>query len=85
VTAGDQVRVFPLGAPDQAATGVLTLCSTNGHSVAIGFGEDYVPFINGSTGMAIHPYHGKMLLLSKMDDGWCDVFGGGMFEVEEMN
>jgi hypothetical protein len=83
MTTGDRLRVFPLGVPDQTAVGVLVLCSGNARSLAISFGEGYVPFMNGATGMASHPEHGKMLLLSKMDDGsWHSVFGGEPYEVE---
>lgn len=84
MSTGDRVRVFPVGMSDKAAVGVVALRSTNGRSLAIGFDEAYVPFINAATGMAIHPYHGKMLLLSKAEDGvWRDVFSERAFVVEE--
>lgn len=83
MTNGDRVRVFPLGQPDQTMTGTLVLCSGNNASLAISFGEDYVPFISAATGMALHPDHGKMLLLSRMEDGtWTDVFTNRQFQVE---
>ena len=83
MTNGDRVRVFPLGEPAKAAAGTLMLCSSNDASLAISFGEDYVPFISAATGMALHPDHGKMLLLSRMEDGtWADVFTNRQFELE---
>jgi hypothetical protein len=86
VTAGDRLRIFPLGVPGQAAVGTLTLCSRNGRSLAISFGEEYVPFLNGATGMALHPEQGKMILLSRMDaGGWQDVFSERMYEVEAVS
>ena len=81
---GDQVRVWPVDELDQAVIGEVTLVSENGNSLAISFGEDYVPFMTGSTGMAIHPEHGKMLLLRREADVWYDVFEDGCFEVEEL-
>jgi hypothetical protein len=81
---GDQVRVWPLGDKGKAATGTVTLAAENGNSLALSFGEDYVPFMTGSTGMAIHPEHGKMLLLHREADVWYDVFEDGCFEVEEL-
>jgi hypothetical protein len=74
MTVGDRIRVFPVGMSDQAAVGVLVLCSKNRRSIAIGFGEWHVPFITAATGMALHPEHGKMMLLTQKDGFWCSVF-----------
>jgi len=80
---GDSVRVWPYAHPEKTAMGKVVIASSNERSIGIAFGEDYVPFITAATGMAIHPQHGKMLLLSwETQLGfWRDVFGDGYFEV----
>jgi hypothetical protein len=83
VTKGDPLRVYPQGHPNKVATGEIVLLSENQNSLAVSFGEQYVPFINASTGMAIHPEHGKMLLLTRAGNTWHDVFSGAHFEIEE--
>jgi hypothetical protein len=83
--AGDQVRVYPRGEESKAATGEIVLVSNNGNSIAISFGEAHVPFMTGSTGMAIHLEHGKMFLALRDVDGWRDLFAaGGRYEIEEV-
>lgn len=82
--AGDRVRVWPYAQPKKTAVGTIVIVSSNERSIGIGFGEDYVPFMTAATGMAIHPEHGKMLLLSwETQLGfWRDVFDSGYFEIE---
>lgn len=83
--SGHTVRVWPRGDPSKGATGKVILAAGNGNSLAVSFGEDYVPFLNGATGMALHPDHGKMLLVHREDDGiWYDVFQDGGFEIAEV-
>ena len=76
---GDSIQVWPYAHRDKAATGKVVIASSNQQSIGIAFGEDYVPFLNADTGMAIHPDHGKMLLLrwETQLGFWIDVFGGG--------
>ena len=85
MTKGQRVRVHPVGEPEKAATATIVLAAENGRSLALSFGEEYVPFITARTGMAIHPEHGKMLLVYREQDNgnWDDLFQGGRFVVSE--
>jgi len=81
---GDTVRVYPRGDKSKAANGKIVLLSSNGKAIAISFGEAHVPFINGSTGMAIHLELGKMFMGKRDDEGWRDVFNDApYYEIEE--
>ena len=84
ITNGQRVRVYPEAQPEKAATGTVVLAAENGNSLAISFGEQYVPFMTGATGMALHSEHGKMLLVHREASLWNDVFQGGYFEIEEV-
>lgn len=81
---GDRVRVHPFGEPHKGATGTVVLAAENGNSLAISFGEEYVPFITSATGMALHPEHGKMLLVHREGLVWYDLFQDGDFVIEEV-
>lgn len=88
---GDQVRVYPHGSPDRAATATVTMLSANCRSIALAFGETSPPFvIVKGGGAAIHPEHGLMLLAHREElDGkpwgpWVELFGEGHYEVEEL-
>lgn len=84
MNTGDRVRVHPVGDPDKAAVGTIVIVSSNGVSIGIAFGEQYVPWMNGSTGMALHPDHGKMLLAKREESAWSDIFSGGQFVIERV-
>jgi hypothetical protein len=79
---GDAVNVNPVGHPDQCAAGTIVIVSSNGVSIGIAFGEKHVPWMNGATGMAIHPDHGKMLLAKREGETWSDIFSSGQFMIE---
>jgi hypothetical protein len=88
--AGDQVRVYPHGSPDQAAIGEIVLLSAKGSAIAVSFGEKYVPFMTGATGMALHLEYGKMFLATRtILNGaawgpWVESFNHGHYEIEEV-
>ena len=81
---GDRVDVHPVGRPDQSAPGTIVIVSSNGVSIGIAFGEQHVPWMNGATGMALHPDHGKMLLAKREESAWSDIFSGGQFVIERV-
>jgi len=84
---GDQVRVYPHGKPELAATGRVTLVSDNQLSIAVAF-TDKPPFAIIGGAMAIH--EGHLMLCAyreKLHDEpwgpWIELFGGSHFEIEE--
>lgn len=81
--AGDHVRVYPHGSPEQAATGLITLLSSNQRSIAVGF-LDKPPFAIVREGMVLGP-DGIMLVAYREEVGpWIELFGGGHYEIEEV-
>ena len=90
IQTGDTVRVYPHGSPDQAALGFVWIISANQRSIAVAF-EDKPPFgIWKDGGMAVSPLGITMLATRVELDGqpwgpWREQFGGGHFEIEELN
>jgi hypothetical protein len=87
VKAGDRVRVYPFGSPELAAIGTVVMISANHCSVAISFGEQHVPFMTSSTGMAIHMDHGKMFLASRqpIEVTWTETFLKGRYKIKKVS
>lgn len=87
--AGDVVRVYPHGAPEQAAEATVLLSTPTRRAVILAF-ADKPPFaLNEARGLTIHPESGIVMLAARaLLDGvpwgpWVETFGGGHYEIEE--
>jgi hypothetical protein len=64
---GQSVRVYPHGDPGQAATGTVTLISSNQRAIAVAF-DHLPPFAFAQAPViGIHPEYGVILCLSPRD------------------
>jgi hypothetical protein len=81
--------VWPVGEPQKAAFGVLTIMSTNHRSVAVQF-EDIPGFVQtplnlgGEIGNDANNVTVTILLLRESDEGpWTDIASGQQYELEQ--
>lgn len=85
---GDQVRVYPHGAPELAAVAKIIIVG-NDASIAVAFG-DKPPFATAGKGLTLHPMFGVMMLArreilnGKPWGPWIELMGGGHYEMEEL-
>lgn len=81
--AGEKVRVYPHGSPDQAADGKVILCSENERSIAVAF-DHLPPFVfQKAPVVGVHAEHGVVLMAYRHEIGpWIELAGGGHYEIE---
>ena len=85
---GWRVKVFPVGEPEKAELGFLTIMSTNHRSVAVQF-EDMPGFLRaamslgGEMGIDTRSGAVTLLLLRESDEGpWTDIATGQQYEFD---
>ena len=87
--AGDKVKVYPHGSPEESAVGEVAMFSSNGCAIAVVFG-DKPPFFRVEDGYAIHLNLGATMLARRVElDGrpwgpWVEMFHKGHYEIEEL-